>query len=120
MSSKCNTNNDLTSPKTIKETSASQIKETVNSSKTILKKNYSKTNSLRKSVTNVDSKQTASNNKVDDVCDCCNSDCPGCFFLPCESCGSHKCGHQCRFNREWKAYDKWEWPEQKLKKQKKK
>ncbi|XP_025424475.1 ARL14 effector protein-like [Sipha flava] len=39
---------------------------------------------------------------VDDgPCDCCDTDCPGCF-LPCESCRSVKCGPQCRVGREWK------------------
>lgn len=38
-------------------------------------------------------------NKVD-VCDCQDENCAGCHF-PCASCGSEKCGVECRCNRIW-------------------
>ncbi|XP_031572909.1 ARL14 effector protein-like [Actinia tenebrosa] len=35
-----------------------------------------------------------------DVCDCQDLNCPGCHF-PCDSCGSEKCGVECRCSRRW-------------------
>lgn len=35
-----------------------------------------------------------------DVCDCQDTNCPGCHF-PCLSCGSEKCGVECRCDRQW-------------------
>ncbi|CAH0559695.1 unnamed protein product [Brassicogethes aeneus] len=38
-----------------------------------------------------------------DMCDCLESDCPGCFF-PCFKCKSKKCGPRCRVLRTY-IYD---------------
>ncbi|KAH8272028.1 hypothetical protein KR018_007035 [Drosophila ironensis] len=35
-----------------------------------------------------------------DVCDCMNEDCEGCWY-ECRSCGSTRCGPQCRVNRKF-------------------
>uniref|UniRef100_A0A6P4E8E2 ARL14 effector protein n=1 Tax=Drosophila rhopaloa TaxID=1041015 RepID=A0A6P4E8E2_DRORH len=35
-----------------------------------------------------------------DICDCINKDCDGCWF-ECPSCGSTRCGPQCRSNRKF-------------------
>lgn len=35
-----------------------------------------------------------------DLCDCCNSECCGCFF-PCSKCKSTKCGQICRVKRRF-------------------
>lgn len=35
-----------------------------------------------------------------DVCDCQDMNCPGCHF-PCSSCGSERCGVECRCDRKW-------------------
>lgn len=39
----------------------------------------------------------------EDICDCFDIRCPGCFF-PCASCKSQKCGIKCRVGRKW-AYE---------------
>ncbi|XP_064541962.1 ARL14 effector protein [Drosophila montana] len=35
-----------------------------------------------------------------DVCDCMNEECDGCWY-ECRSCGSPRCGPQCRVNRKF-------------------
>ncbi|XP_017116018.2 ARL14 effector protein [Drosophila elegans] len=35
-----------------------------------------------------------------DICDCMNKDCDGCWY-ECRSCGSTRCGPQCRSNRKF-------------------
>ncbi|XP_039613973.1 ARL14 effector protein-like [Polypterus senegalus] len=36
----------------------------------------------------------------EDLCDCLNRHCPGCFY-PCPKCQSKKCGPECRCSRKW-------------------
>lgn len=35
-----------------------------------------------------------------DLCDCQEEECPGCFY-PCHKCGGPKCGGTCRRRRNW-------------------
>ncbi|XP_036678521.3 ARL14 effector protein-like [Drosophila suzukii] len=35
-----------------------------------------------------------------DICDCLNKECEGCWY-ECRSCGSTRCGPQCRSNRKF-------------------
>ena len=58
---------------------------------------------IKKNNTSLYDEQGRFRSNCEDICDCFESECPGCHF-PCETCGSAKCGPRCRVNRKW-AYE---------------